>query len=61
LGLVILSILLVSGPYFMKKKALAVGVIASGAGIGMITTPHLLRALFDNLDFTSALVLHGKH
>lgn len=46
--------------YFDKKKALAVGVTASGSGVGTITIPIFLRYLFDHYSFSSTMLLYGK-
>ncbi|XP_067951111.1 monocarboxylate transporter 12-B-like [Watersipora subatra] len=51
--------LLVSGPYFQKRKALALGIIASGAGVGFMIIPYVLRLLFDNFSFRGACMLYG--
>ena len=51
---------LVSGQYFIKHKALAVGIVAGGSGIGTLTLPHIMRALYDNFDFGGASLLYGK-
>lgn len=54
-----LPALVVSGQYFKKRKALALGLIASGSGIGTIIIPHIYRLLFDNFDFGGACLLYG--
>lgn len=46
--------------YFDKRKALALGITASGSGLGSLVVPILLRALFDFYPFQSAMLLFGK-
>lgn len=46
--------------YFDKRKALALGITASGSGVGTIILPAILRALFDSFPFPSAMLLYGK-
>ncbi|XP_067951518.1 monocarboxylate transporter 12-like [Watersipora subatra] len=58
-GMIFLSALLVSNQYFDKKKALALGIIASGSGIAAIILPHIYRVLFDNYSFSGACLLLG--
>ena len=58
--MVFLTALLVSGQYFEKRKALALGFIASGSGIATMVLPNVYRLLFDHLDFTSACLFYGK-
>ena len=57
---VIITALLVSGPYFRKRKALAIGLIASGSGVGTILLPNILQPLFEYMDFSGALLTYGK-
>lgn len=59
-GFVLLSAFLVSGDYFKKRKALALGIISAGSGVGVLIIPNLLRALFDYMGFTGALLLYGE-
>ncbi|XP_067951220.1 monocarboxylate transporter 14-like [Watersipora subatra] len=54
-----LTPLLVSGSYFRKRKALALGIIASGSGFGYAIISYLLRFLFDNYSFGGACMLYG--
>ena len=51
---------LVSGQYFIKNKALAIGIVSAGSGIGTITLPYIMRAFYDNFDFSGASLLYGK-
>ncbi|XP_067951282.1 monocarboxylate transporter 12-B-like [Watersipora subatra] len=55
----LLGPLIVSAPYFRKRKALAVGIIASGSGIGWILLPYVYRYLFDNYEYSGAFLLVG--
>ena len=45
--------------YFEKKKALALGLASTGAGLGSLILPAVLRLLFDNLPFSSAMLFYG--
>ncbi|XP_067942293.1 monocarboxylate transporter 12-like [Watersipora subatra] len=56
---IIITSLLVSGPYFRKRKALAIGLIASGSGVGSIILPSIIRFLFNNVHFSGALLIYG--
>ena len=47
-------------PYFDKNRALAVGLMAAGSGLGSVICTKLIRFLFDTCTFTGALVLYGK-
>ena len=55
-----MSAVLVSDQYFKKKKAFAFGIVMSGSGVGSIIIPFVMRPLFDNYDFTGAMLLHGE-
>ena len=59
-GMVSLSAFTAFAPYFDKRKALSVGITASGAGIGTVVLPVILRTLFDNYSFSGALTILGK-
>ena len=59
-GMMAMIVFLVSDKYFIKWKAMAVAIIASGAGLGTITLPYIMRALYDNYDFAGASLLYGK-
>ena len=59
-GLLTLTSLTAYSNYFDKRKAIALGITASGAGVGGICIPPILRVLFDHFDFSSALLLFGK-
>ena len=58
-GMMAMIVFLVSDQYFIKWKAMAVAIIASGAGLGTITLPYIMRALYDNYDFAGASLLYG--
>lgn len=58
-GFLLLNALLVSTPYFDKRKALALGIIAGGSGVGTLTIPNMLRYLFDSLGFTGGIIIYG--
>lgn len=58
-GMVGLTCFLVTGQYFKKRKALAVGIVASGSGVGTIVLPYIMRGLYDNFDYTGATLLYG--
>ena len=55
-----MSAVLVSDQYFKKKKAFAFGIVMSGSGVGSIIIPFVMRPLFDNYDFTGAMLLYGE-
>jgi len=57
--MVSLSAFTAFGPYFNKRKALAMGLAAAGSGFGTMIMPNMLRALFDNFGFTGALIVYG--
>ena len=59
-GLLAMVCFLVSGQYFIKNKALAIGIVSAGSGIGTITLPYIMRAFYDNFDFSGASLLYGK-
>lgn len=59
-GLVLLNALLLTQPYFDKRKALAIGITAGGSGVGTLTIPNILRQLFDHLSFTEAVLVYGR-
>ena len=59
-GITFLCALLVSGQYFREKKALAIGLVACGAGIGSVVLPYIYRFLFDFYGFSGACLLLGK-
>lgn len=59
-GMVTLATFTAYGAYFDKKKALSLGITAAGSGFGVMIVPSLLRALFDNFDFSSAILLYGR-
>lgn len=59
--MVILCAILVNGQYFDKKKALSLGIVGSGCGVGTLIIPYVLRPLFDHMDFTSAMLLYGRN
>jgi len=48
-----------TGPYFRKRKALAVGIMASGSGVGVITIPYIIRSIFDSYHFGGAVLLYS--
>lgn len=56
-----LDALLVSVPYFNKRKALALGIVSSGSGVGQLVLPLILRVLFDYYGFTGAMILFSKY
>lgn len=60
-GLISLNSFISTGPYFDKKKGIALGITTAGSGLGALVVPHILRALFDEMDFSSALLLYGKY
>ena len=60
-GFLIMTGLLVSGPYFREKRGLAIGLVAAGSGIGTFTIPYILRGLFTLYDFSRAMLLYGKY
>ena len=60
-GFLIMTGLLVSGPYFREKRGLAIGLVAVGSGIGTFTIPYILRGLFTLYDFSRAMLLYGKY
>jgi len=50
----------VARPYFVKKKALAMGILAGvGGGAGNIILPNILHPLFDGMDYSGALLMYG--
>lgn len=55
-----LSTYTASGPYFNKKKALAIGLSTAGAGAGLLVVPVVLRLFFNNFPFSGAMTLYGK-
>ena len=57
--MVALIVFLVSDQYFLKRKALAVGVITTGAGVGGVIIPFIIRGLYDNYGFSGASLLYG--
>jgi MFS family permease len=59
-GMVTLSVFTAFAPYFKKRRALSLGLTASGSGFGMIIIPIILRKLFDNFTFSGAMLLYGK-
>lgn len=46
--------------YFSKHKALAMGLVAAGSGLGGLVNPKLLQFLFDTLNYRDALISFGK-
>lgn len=60
IGFVLLSAILVSSDYFKRRKALALGIISAGSGVGVLAIPNILRALFDHMGFAAALLLYGE-
>lgn len=56
-----LNAFMVSTDYFKKRKALALGLIASGGGIGSVVVPNLIRVLFERLGFSGALVVYSEY
>lgn len=58
--MIIACCLLVSSQYFKLRKALAVGIITSGGGIGTLTIPYLLRLLFDHMTYSETMLIYGK-
>jgi len=51
--------IMASSPYFVEKKALAVGLTTTGSGIGAFAIPPILRGLFDAFGFSGALLIYG--
>ncbi|KAI9849205.1 MAG: hypothetical protein M1838_000225 [Thelocarpon superellum] len=47
--------LVVAGQYFHQKRALAVGVVASGSSLGGVVFPIFLTTLFDRIGFAPTL------
>lgn len=60
-GLCLLTALLVSGEYFEKRKALALGITAAGSGVGQLIVPYILRFLFDEMGFSNTMLLYGRY
>lgn len=48
-------------PYFLKHRALAVGIMASGSGLGGVVLPPLVTYLFENFPFRDAMILYCKY
>jgi len=46
--------------YFSKHRGLAVGLMASGSGLGGLVIPKLLRYLFETYEFREALICYGR-
>ena len=46
--------------YFSKHRALAVGFVASGSGLGGLVVPQLITYLFKALAYREALICYGK-
>ena len=46
--------------YFSKHRALAVGFVASGSGLGGLVIPQLITYLFKVLAYREALICYGK-
>lgn len=59
--MVFLPAMLVSAQYFKKRRASALGVIAAGSGVGTFILPSIIRALYDNYNYTGATLLYGKY
>ena len=59
-GMVMLTALMVTGDYFNRHKAVALGIAAAGSGVGQLVIPYVLRGLFDSMGFSGALLLYGK-
>lgn len=49
-------VLVVTSHYFVRYRSLAMGITASGCGIGMFYFPPLARLLLDSLSFREAVM-----
>ncbi|ELU09911.1 hypothetical protein CAPTEDRAFT_228748 [Capitella teleta] len=49
----------VVGPYFNKRKPLALGLTMSGAALGPLISPMLFRYLIDHFTWRGALIIHA--
>ena len=49
----------VFAPYFNRHRALAIGIVGAGAGVGGIICPLLFSYLFQNFSFRYALMLYS--
>lgn len=47
-------------PYFERHRALAIGIVGAGAGIGGIICPQLITYLVDEYGFRGALICYSK-
>lgn len=46
--------------YFSKHRALAVGIVAAGSGLGGLVIPLLINYLFSTYAFREALICYGE-
>jgi len=55
-----LTALVVTAPYFEKRKGMALGLTACGSGAMNTIIPKIMRYLFDTFDFSGAILLYSK-
>lgn len=60
LGIMFGPVLSCVGSYFLRRRAVMIGICASGGALGAIVYPILLNNLFVSLGFAAA-VRAGKH
>jgi len=42
--------------YFEEKKAIAVGLVTAGVGVGTLSLPSFCRVLFDNFTYQETMI-----
>jgi len=58
-GVIIMTAVTSTTPYFRKYTGLAIGISTAGSGLVSLVLPLILRFLFDNLTYEGAMLMYG--